>query len=177
MRRNSRLLDILTEYAASHRHPVNVAVHMVGIPAIMFGVLVALSWFTIGVDGFSMNLAWLLVLVFFAFYLTLDLVFALVFLAVAALMTFAATQVGDLPFKTSGSVAALTFVGGYAAQFIGHAIEKRPPVLLKHPVQAQVAAPFFTIVEAFKFLGLREELFDEVQRRIAAADAAADAGS
>ena len=172
MRANSRLLTILTEYAASHRHPVNVAVHMVGIPSIMFGALVALSWITIGIGEVSFNLAWLLILVFFAFYLTLDLVFAIVFLAVAALMTLAATYVGNLSFATSATVAAVTFVGGYIAQFIGHAIEKRPPVLLRHPVQAQLAAPFFTIVEAFKLLGLRDELFDEVQKRIAAADAA-----
>ncbi|HZW60551.1 MAG TPA: hypothetical protein VFE85_09660, partial [Woeseiaceae bacterium] len=53
------------------------------------------------------------------------------------------------------------------AQFVGHAIEKSPPVILKHPVQANLAAPFFTIVEACKLLGLRDELFVELQQRIA----------
>jgi uncharacterized membrane protein YGL010W len=61
----------------------------------------------------------------------------------------------------------VAFFGGYAAQFVGHAIEKSMPVLLKHPIQANLAAPFFTIVEVFKLLGLREALFTEVQRRIA----------
>jgi len=166
MRQDSRLLEMLTGYAASHRHPVNIAVHMVGIPAIMFGALVALSWVSFGVGGFSVNLAWLLVAAFFLFYLTLDLLFAIVFAAVAAVMTLAASRVGELPFAVSGTVAAATFFGGYLAQFIGHAIEKKPPVLIRHPVQAQLAAPFFTIVEAFKLLGLRDELFVEVQRRI-----------
>jgi uncharacterized membrane protein YGL010W len=41
------------------------------------------------------------------------------------------------------------------------------PVLVKHPVQANLAAPFFTVVEMFKLLGLREDLFNEVQRQIA----------
>ena len=41
------------------------------------------------------------------------------------------------------------------------------PVLVKHPVQANLAAPFFTVVELFKIFGLRDELFDEVQREIA----------
>jgi uncharacterized membrane protein YGL010W len=41
------------------------------------------------------------------------------------------------------------------------------PVLVKHPVQANLAAPFFTIVEIFKLLGLREALFHDVQKRIA----------
>ena len=67
----------------------------------------------------------------------------------------------------AATVAAAGFFGGYLAQFVGHAVEKSPPVLLKHPIQAQLAAPFFTVVEAFKLLGLRDELFNEVQRRIA----------
>ena len=50
---------------------------------------------------------------------------------------------------------------------IGHAIEKSMPVLVKHPIQANLAAPFFTVVEMFKLLGLRDELFNEVQRQIA----------
>ena len=61
----------------------------------------------------------------------------------------------------------LTVLFEYLLQFIGHAVEKSMPVLVKHPIQAQLAAPFFTVVELFKLLRLREELFDEVQRRIA----------
>ena len=68
---------------------------------------------------------------------------------------------------TAWWIAGGAFFGGYAAQFVGHAIEKSMPVLIKHPIQANLAAPFFTVVEAFKLLGLREELFTEVQRRIA----------
>lgn len=167
MQRESRLMEMLTGYAAAHQHPVNIAVHMAGIPCIMFGALVALSWLTIGFMGVTINAAWLVLLGFFLFYLTLDALFALVFLAAGAGLTVIATAVGQLPFVTSGSVAAVTFVGGYIAQFIGHAIEKSQPVLLKHPVQANLAAPFFTVVEAFKLLGLRDDLFTRVQQRIA----------
>ena len=41
------------------------------------------------------------------------------------------------------------------------------PVLVRHPIQANLAAPFFQVVEMFKLLGLRDELFNEVQRQIA----------
>ena len=40
------------------------------------------------------------------------------------------------------------------------------PVLVKHPLQANLAAPFFTVVEMFKILGLRDALFNEVQKQI-----------
>jgi uncharacterized membrane protein YGL010W len=67
----------------------------------------------------------------------------------------------------AGTIAAATFFGGFFAQFIGHALEKSVPVILKYPVQASVAAPFFIVVEVFSILGLRDDLFKEVQRRIA----------
>ena len=41
------------------------------------------------------------------------------------------------------------------------------PVLVKHPLQENLAAPFFTVVELFKILGLRDELFNAVQKEIA----------
>jgi uncharacterized membrane protein YGL010W len=106
------------------------------------------------------------VLGFFIFYLTLDALFAIVFLVFAMGLTLLASWIAALPMATSGSIAAVLFFGGYAAQFIGHAIEKSMPVLVKHPVQANLAAPFFTVVEMFKLLGLRDELFNEVQRQI-----------
>ena len=40
------------------------------------------------------------------------------------------------------------------------------PVIVKHPIQANLAAPFFTVVEMFKVLGLRDDLFNAVQLRI-----------
>ena len=166
MKEQSRLLDMLTGYAAAHQHPLNIAVHMVGIPAIMFGALVALGWVQIELGPASLNLAWVLVAAFGLFYLTLDVLFAVVFLLLAAAMTLVALKVSALPFAVSASIAAAMFFGGYVAQFVGHAIEKSQPVLLKHPIQAQLAAPFFTIVEAFQLLGLRDQLFREVHRRI-----------
>ena len=101
------------------------------------------------------------------FYLTLDVVFAVVFLVFGFGLTVVASLIAGLSLGTSATVAAVLFFGGYAAQFIGHAIEKSMPVLVKHPVQANLAAPFFTVVEMFKLLGLRDDLFNEVQRQIA----------
>lgn len=165
---DGKLMDMLVGYAAAHQHPVNIFVHMIGIPTIMFGVLVPLSWAGITVGGLEVNLAHLAVLGFFLFYLTLDRLFAVVFLVAAIALAALATRVGGLPLPVSGSIAAAAFFGGYAAQFIGHAIEKSMPVLVKHPVQANLAAPFFTVVEAFKLLGLRDDLFNRVREQIAA---------
>ena len=104
---------------------------------------------------------------FFGFYLTLDVLFAIVFLVFGFGLTLVAGWISELPIATSGTIAAACFFGGYAAQFVGHAVEKSMPVLVKHPIQANLAAPFFTVVEMFKILGLRDELFNAVQQQIA----------
>ena len=166
MSSDGKLMEMLTGYAASHQHPFNVFVHMIGIPTIMLGILIPLTWLGTEIGGVTVNLAHLVMLGFFLFYLTLDRLFAIVFLIFALLIAQLAGYVGALPLATSGTIAAVAFFGGYAAQFIGHAVEKSMPVLIKHPVQANLAAPFFTVVEMFKILGLRDSLFHEVQAQI-----------
>jgi len=167
MKENSKLMDMLTGYASAHQHPFNVAVHMIGIPTIMLGAFIALSWANSEMAGITVNGAHLATLILFVFYFTLDKLFSLVFLLYAVPVAYFATIIGAEPMATSGTVAAGTFFGGYAAQFVGHAVEKSVPVVLKHPIQANLAAPFFTVVEIFKIVGLRDEMFNEVQRRIA----------
>ena len=168
MNRDGKLLDMLTGYAAAHQHPFNILVHLIGIPIIMLGVLIPLTWASVGEGAAAANLGHVLVFGFFLFYMTLDQIFAIVFLFLALILTEFAARIGVQPMSTSGAIAAALFFGGYALQFVGHAVEKSMPVLVKHPIQANLAAPFFTIVEIFKLLGLRRGLFDVVQQEIAA---------
>lgn len=168
MSTDNKLMDMLTGYAAAHQHPFNIFVHLIGIPTIMLGVLIPLTWASISVAGVELNAAHVVMFAFFSFYMTLDKPFALVFLAFAAALTVLAGWIGDMPMATSGGIAAWCFFGGYIAQFVGHAVEKSMPVLIKHPIQANLAAPFFTVVEIFKILGLRDELFDAVQAELVA---------
>ena len=166
MKTQGKLLEMLTGYAASHQHPFNVFVHMIGIPTIMLGVLIPLTWVTFAVNDFHFSLAHVLVVGFFLFYLTLDIVSAAAFLIAGFLLEMLAAKLGTALGNTGWIIAAVCFFGGYAAQFIGHAVEKSMPVLVKHPVQANLAAPFFTVVELFKIVGLRDGLFESVQAEI-----------
>ena len=168
MKNEGKLMDMLTGYAAAHQHPFNVFVHMLGIPTIMLGVLIPLTWVGFEVNSLHFYLAHVVLIGFFLFYVSLDAIFAVVFAIAAWLLLQLAVLLGSYPGNTGWYIAAACFFGGYAAQFIGHAVEKSMPVLVKHPIQANLAAPFFTVVELFKLLGLREELFDAVQARIEA---------
>jgi len=160
-------MDMLTGYASAHQQPLNLALHLAGIPVIMLGAFIPLSWVSTNILGYTLNLAHVATFGLFVFYFTLDRIFSIVFLLYAVPLAILATRIGTEPLAVSGTIAATTFFGGFFAQFIGHALEKSVPVILKHPVQASLAAPFFIVVEIFSIFGLREELFKEVQRRIA----------
>lgn len=166
MNPNRKLMEMLTGYASSHQHPFNIFVHMIGIPTIMLGALIPLTWVSFEVGGVQILLAHVLLIGFFVFYLTLDAVFAAAFLVTSWLLSLLAVKFGAYPGNTGWIIAAACFFGGYIAQFIGHAVEKSMPVLVKHPIQANIAAPFFTIVELFKIVGLRDDLFQDVQKQI-----------
>ncbi len=166
MKTDSKLMDMLVGYASAHQHPINIAVHLIGIPIIMLGIFIPMTWLSIEIIGIKLNLAHITLLAMFIFYLTLDKIFAVVFLVLAIAIAELGAELGSYTQPTASIIAATAFFGGYAAQFIGHAIEKSMPVLIKHPVQANLAAPFFTIVEICRLLGLRDALFAEVQERI-----------
>jgi uncharacterized membrane protein YGL010W len=166
MQNDSKLMHMLSGYAAAHQHPFNIAVHLIGIPTIMLGVSIPLTWIAIEIGDFRITMAQGLVIGIFAFYMTLDRVFALVFLIFGLAIVFIANLIGTMDRPTAGTIAAAAFFGGYLAQFIGHAVERSMPVLMKHPVQANLAAPFFTIVEIFHLLGFRKSLFEEVRSQV-----------
>jgi len=168
MNTESRLMEMLIGYAAAHQHPFNIAVHLIGIPTIMLGVSIPLSWLTFDVGGVTVTLAHIAAIALFIFYLTLDTPFAIAFLILGLAVAELATYLGTLPLPVSAGIAAAAFFGGYALQFVGHAVEKSMPVLVRHPIQANLAAPFFTIVEVFGLLGLRKTMFADVQTRVAA---------
>lgn len=163
---NSKLKEMLIGYAAAHQHPLNVAVHLIGIPIIMLGVFVPLSWGVFNVGGFEISLAHIAAIGLFAFYLSLDTLFAVVFLAIGLAVAEAAVVIGEMARSTALIVAAAAFFGGYLLQFAGHAIERSMPVLIKHPIQANLAAPFFVVVELFSLVGLRQSLFEEIQEAV-----------
>ncbi len=134
---------MLVGYASAHQHPIIIAVHLIGIPIIMLGIFIPMTWITIGIEVFALNLAQITPIAMFIFYMTLDWTFAVVFLMFAVAVAELASILGSYQQSTALIIASAAFFGGYTAQFIGHAIEKSMPVLLKHPIQANLAAPLF----------------------------------
>ena len=109
MKAEGRLMSMLTGYAASHQHPFNIFVHMIGIPTIMLGVLIPLTWIGFEINDFHFYLAHVVLAGFVLFYLTLDVIFAIVFAVGAYFLTALAVKLGSYPGNTGWIIAAACF--------------------------------------------------------------------
>jgi uncharacterized membrane protein YGL010W len=169
----SRWERLLVMYGSSHRHPVNVAIHLLFVPIITGSIFLALMPVALPLGAVKIPLAYVFAGVIFVYYLSLDVRSALALVPIAGgLLLLARWAAGSLPPPWIWGLAATGFIGGYVAQFIGHAVEGRKPALVDNPVRGVLAAPLFMGVEISRMLGLRRELFDKVHEEIVRRDGA-----
>ncbi len=152
----------ITQYAAYHRDQRNINTHFVGIPMIVFGVLLAFSQISFG----SVHAGWLVAVVAMFYYLLLDrpLGFAM------AIYLFVTTAVASLvTAKTSVPIAlilaAVIFVAGWALQFLGHKYEGVKPAFTDD-VMGLAIGPLFVMTEVFFLLRLKPMLKKYVEDRV-----------
>jgi uncharacterized membrane protein YGL010W len=163
------LADQMSVYAAYHRHPVNRGIHFIGIPAIVWSIMVFLGFLTIAqVSNLEVTAAHVAVILLLGWYLALDFP-----LGVASVVVFTALLVSALQLIAYDATVALAaggavFVLGWVVQFIGHGVwEKRRPALMDNLFQVFVA-PIFLVAETAFALGLRKGLHDEVRQKMQA---------
>jgi len=169
----SRWERLLVMYGSSHRHPVNVAIHLVFVPIIMGSLFLALMAVAVPLGGTRVPVAYVFAGAVLVYYLSLDVRSALALVPIAgALLLVARWASLSLHGSWLWGIAAAGFFGGYVAQFIGHAVEGRKPALVDHPIRGVLAAPLFMGVEVSRMLGLRRALFDKVHEEIVRLDRA-----
>jgi len=137
-----RIDEWFARYGASHRHPVNEAIHRVCIPLITWSVL-GLLW------AWSPLAAGAVIAASLAFYARLSVPIAVGMLAFAAVLTGTLLLAGSwlLP------AAAAAFVVGWVAQFAGHRIEGRKPSTFED-LQFLLIAPAWLLAGAYRKLGI-----------------------
>ena len=156
------LVDHLSQYAAYHRDPRNIASHFVGIPLIVVAVAVLLSrpqW-----AGGWLSPAVLVSLASAWFYLRLELrlgVLMTVLLGLSVWLGHVLAQQSTLAWLGAGIGM---FVVGWAIQFVGHHYEGRKPAFVDD-VTGLIVGPLFVVVEAGFLLGLRGELKRAIEER------------
>ena len=158
------LIDHLAQYAAYHRDPRNIHTHFVGVPMIMFAVVILLSrpsWL-VGDLPVSPALAGALASCFF--YFRLDFRYGVV---MAALLS--AMLVGGQWLALQGTALWLAaggglFVVGWVIQFIGHYYEGRKPAFVDDLV-GLIVGPLFVVAELGFLMGLRKEVQAAIEQR------------
>ncbi|KAI1104158.1 DUF962-domain-containing protein [Jackrogersella minutella] len=167
----------LTFYGAYHRNSVNIAIHMICVPLILFsgfalaantGTLIPLPK-ALTIPHLDLNLGTLAAFTWGGLYVLLEpvagTILALICLGAAS---FTNSAVSENPTSTN-KIALTVHVVCWLLQFLGHgAFEGRAPALLDNLTQAIFLAPLFVWLEfLFKF-GYRRELQDRVGKAIQA---------
>ena len=158
------LVDHLSQYAAYHRDPRNIASHFIGIPLIFVAVAVLLSRPGWPVGAVLVSLALLVAVASAWFYLRLELRLGVLMTVLLGL----AVWLGQVLAAQStwvwlGSGLGM-FVVGWVIQFVGHYYEGRKPAFVDD-LTGLIVGPLFVVVEVGFLLGLRGELKRAIEER------------
>jgi uncharacterized membrane protein YGL010W len=160
------LTEQLSNYAAYHRDRRNIATHFVGVPMIMFALIVLLSrpsWGTL-LPWLPITPALLIAGVVAGYWLALDRPIGALTSAATLVMLIAAA-----PIAAGATASWLTwgiglFVVGWVFQFVGHAWEGRKPAFVDDLISFIIAPPFVA-AEALFALGLCRELRSAIEAK------------
>src|ERR1700712_5244848 len=134
-------------YAAVHRDARNKATHFIGIPLIVFSVLLAATQCQFDVAGHHTSAAAVLAIVAVLGWMVLDLGVGLAMAVIMLVMWFAAEALaGALGPSAVWTGFVALFVFGWALQFLGHHFEGKRPALVDNLFQAFIG-PMFLVAE------------------------------
>lgn len=158
------LEDQMSIYAAYHQDARNKATHFVGVPVIVFSLMIPLGWLRVDAGGTVLTGAFAVAAVLLLYYLVLDAVLGVAMCVLFGAMIWLADPLSRAPLGTSAAWFLGLFVGGWALQLWGHVFEGRKPALVDNLFQIFVA-PIFLCAEAFFALGYKPQLHAAVQKR------------
>lgn len=137
----------LKEYGSFHKNKTNIALHLVGIPLIMFTVIGMLDRLVI-VDNFALNAPFTAAVFLLAganlFYLKLNRPLAFVMFPVSMAMYWGAMRV-SMPVHIG------LFVFAWILQLWGHKIEGKKPAFMQNFLHLLIG-PLFIENKIFKFV-------------------------
>src|SRR5262245_28466899 len=95
------LEDQMSFYAAYHQDPRNKATHFVGVPIIVFALMIPLAWLRVDASGMTITAALVVTSVLLLYYLMLDIPLGLAMGVVFGVLLWAADALATMPFLAS----------------------------------------------------------------------------
>ncbi len=156
----------LAMYSAYHRDKRNQMTHHVGVPMIVFSVMVRFSLVTVATFEIGvLTLAGLMITILLLMYLYSAPLVGMVAVLIYTALLYAAETIGAIGTSTALITFGVLFVVGWIIQFWGHAFEGRKPALFDNLLQIFMA-PSFLIAEILFALGLEKGLQAEIEQRM-----------
>ena len=151
----------LGAYASVHRDWRNKATHFVGIPVLVFSLLLILSLWRFEAGGREWTLSLAIAILALLGWMALDLGVGILMGIVMAPAWYAAEAFAGTLGSPSAiwTAFAVLFVGGWVLQFLGHHYEGKRPALIDKIFQGFIG-PMFLVAEALVVMGRRGDLAD-----------------
>ena len=160
------LEESLTQYAAYHRDRRNIATHFLGVPLIVFSVVVALALASLPVGDIAVTAAAVASVAAGAYYLKLDRSLGAAMAVTLFLMCAAASEItARASVGAVVGIAAALFVAGWSLQLWGHRFEGMRPAFLDDARQLLIG-PIFVCAELFFLFGAKPELRRHIEERV-----------
>jgi len=167
-------------YAAHHNNRVNILIHLICVPLILwsgsvvsiyaFGAIITTSTVPVlrpvidPLGGVTVALLWMLGNLIF--YLTLEPIASTLLAPILLGIVYLANSFLHTN-SSSLSVAVGVHIFSWVAQFIGHGVyEKRRPKLLDNVIQAFSLAPLFVWLEILFYFGYRHNFYKQLKVKV-----------
>ena len=164
------IIEQLSNYKSVHLNSSNVKTHFIGIPLIIWSVILLLSTvnfnFAIfgdgdaGANNVHISLAVLIAAVISLYYFVLHIPLTLMIIICFTPLFYSAAIV--VQYEFTYLIAGVAFFVGWVFQLIGHSFEKAKPAFLDDLNQLLIG-PLFLIAEIYFALGLNKEMANKVQ--------------
>ena len=163
MRHMKSFIDQAQFYATYHQNSTTRYTHMVGVPLIIFSMMILLGFVQIIVPGvFASNLAWFATLTILAYYFFLNWQLALALTPIMLFLLWIAHWFSEYgPTKLGCWAFIITFVLGWGFQLYGHYVEGKKPAFMDNICQALIE-PLYLTAELFFIAGYMRSLHDEI---------------
>ncbi len=153
-------------YSAYHKDWRNQLTHYVGVPMIVFSLLIITSTVPLAMtERGPITLAAVLMIALVLFYIIAAPLVGTIAAFLYGLLLFYAEVIGGLGFPLALQAFLVFFIGGWAIQFAGHIYEGRKPALFDNLMQIFMA-PSFLIAEILFKMKLEQGLKAEIDARM-----------
>ncbi len=158
-------LEQLGMYAAYHQDCKNQLTHHIGVPIIVFSLLLALARIPLGeAGGTSVSAATIVLAILMLAYIVAVPLVGVATLLFYAVVYFFVVQIAAFDPLFVWTIAGVCFVGGWSIQFLGHVFEGRRPALTVNVMQVFLAPPYLVAKILFAF-GMSRSIERDVTAR------------